>query len=48
MVLSGNLTKSVDALLMPNSYSTGPVLLLNIREKVSPNFVKYVRPINDQ
>ena len=37
MVLSGNLTKSVDALLMPHSWSTGPVLLLNIREKVSPN-----------
>ena len=42
MVLIRNLTKSVDALLIPNSYSTGPVLLLNIREKASPNFAKYV------
>ena len=37
MVPSGNLTKSVDALPMPHSRSTGPDLLLNICEKVSPN-----------
>jgi hypothetical protein len=38
MVPSANLTKSVDALPMPHSQSTGPVLLLNICEKVLPNF----------